>query len=44
MLTKLNQKKSVIDKNSRESQRTKVSFLNLYENRKLKQYEKKLLS
>lgn len=42
-LARLNESKKNIDKNYRNSQKKKVQFLNLYENRKVKLNEQKLL-
>ena len=43
MVSRLNDSKKVIDKQYRHSQKRKVQFLNLYEHRRLKLYEQKLL-
>ena len=42
-LANFNQSKKHIDRQYRESQKKKVQFINLYENRKLKLQEQKLL-
>jgi hypothetical protein len=43
MVVRVNDSKKAIDKRYRHSQQTKVQFLNLYEQRKVRLQEKKLL-
>jgi len=42
-LARYNESKKMINQQYRESQKMKVQFLNLYENRKLNLFEQKLL-
>ena len=43
MIARINDSKNVIDKQYRHSQKRKVQFLNLYEHRKIKLSEQKLI-